>query len=237
MKSVKRFANKRTHKLDYYQLAVLIFGDDEAVRNYSEDAPISERRRKLIDRFVPTDWVERLLKARARTVAARKKVDQMMRGELHPSPPTIPQSADPIWAISEEELKEISATDVQPRYVLDAYARATINEGRIEGQIWALVIQAHDRWKPKVGKKRGNYSKVAVAEAQMTVLLKDYFRRSPGHITLTDDAIRKRIEGDWDAQFSNGFGGSASTVHRLVGTVRNKHPEMRRPKATSRRQT
>src|ERR1700738_4665292 len=115
MKSVKRYANKRIHKLDYQQLAVLIFGDDEAVLNYSEDTPISEQRRKLIDRFVPTGWLERLLKARARTVAARKKVDQMMRGEPHPSPPTIPQSADPIWAIAEEELKEISATDVQPR--------------------------------------------------------------------------------------------------------------------------
>lgn len=237
MKSANRSAKKRIHKLDYRQLSVLIFGDDEAARNHSENTPISERRRKLIDRFVPTDWVERLLKARARTTAARRKVDQMVRGELRPSPATIPQSADSIWAIPKEELEEMSATDDQPLYILDAYARAVVNEGRIEGQLWALIIQAHDRWKPKVGKTRGKYSKVAVAEAQMTALLKNYFRRSPGHITLTDDAIRKRIEGDWDAQFSNRFGGSNSTVRRIVEAVRDKHPEMRRPKGLSHRHT
>lgn len=231
MKSKKLSAKKRMRHSDYQQLAVLIFGDEEAGRNYSEGTPVNEPRRKLIDRFVPIDWLERLLKARARTAAARKRVDQMLRGEPHPRAPIIFKSVEPKWAISEEEVEDISASEAHPNYVLDTYARAAYNEGRIEGQLWVLTIQAHDRWKAKFGQRRGSYPKVAVAEARLADLLKAYFRHHPGHVALTDDAIRKRIEGDWDAQFPHEPEKSSSTLRRHIKAVRDKHPEMRRSTA------
>ena len=211
---------------DYAQLAVEIFRDEEAGIAWEADESISAARRKFIDRFFPTGMPRALRRAALKTVEARKQVDVARKngGKLpaatHPTPP---QQIANVWTLDPKNIAEMDDADRSLHVLLDRYERVAFAQGRLEGQFWQLVGQAHDQHITKVGKKKISAGRVRRLRKIIYLELEDLFARRPLAKKQTDNALAKKISGEVDGKLNLLPGKKAPSV----GTIRRYVKEYR----------
>jgi hypothetical protein len=204
----KKVLTKATFSNEQYQeLSLLIFGRlDNAERDrfaHAENKPVSEKRRKLIDRFFQghRDLMASIRNANAKTISARAKVEALVRGEIdvrrRHSPP-VQSSADSLWFLSDDVLRQEEGADWKPYNIPNSFARCVYIEGKLVGELWAAVGEAARDSIAKTNRPpRKRAEKVVKQQAIVFPYLLEFLsrrnrRREYSNRELADELVRER---------------------------------------------
>ena len=188
---MKKVRKRRIKKGRVYQeLALEIFGDEEAFNCWQMDIPVSDKRIEIIDSAIPPSVLQNM----SRVAALKKRAFAHLKAAVDPinhKPPVEVErekvAPQPLSVDRPSPLDEFSVIEVAPLSKeenifmhINRYDAVVYEEGRLEGMYVQLLKAAAAQHLKGLGKRPAN---VVFVEHVITRMLEERIKRNPSERT------------------------------------------------------